>query len=165
MKRNLLPLMFFAAFALLAVAIAVDCVRLARDMQQRVVLADDELGKYEDRLATLLAASPQVTPEVQQAIASYRSANSWQTRHAAYEALVSAFQQTMSDKLDATNPLDRKFMDDAAGAINRRQVAEKPFDAEEAAYQAYLHSWRGTIAQWFSPPAVHDRQLAEREDP
>jgi hypothetical protein len=47
-------------------------------------------------------------------------------------------------------------MDDAAGAINRRQVAEKPFDAEEAAYLAYLASWRGQIAQWFSPTARAD---------
>jgi hypothetical protein len=156
MKRNLLPIIFFAAFALLAIAIAVDCVRLASDAQQRVALADNELGKYEGRLATLLAASPQVTPEVQQAIANYRSANSWQTRHALYEFIVSAFQQTMADKLDATNPLDRKFMDDAAGAINRRQVAEKPFDEEKDAYQAYLHSWRGTIARWFSPTASAD---------
>jgi hypothetical protein len=156
MKRNLLPLMFLAAFALLAIAIAVDCVRLANDAQSRVALADAELIKHETRLANLLDASPQATPEVKEAVANYRSAKTWQARHEAYEALASTFQQTMSDKLDATNPLVRKFMDDTAGAINRREIAEKPFDEEQTAYQAYLASWRGAIARTFSPTARVD---------
>jgi hypothetical protein len=156
MKRNLLPLIFLAAFSLLAVAIAVDCVRLAADAAERTRLADAELIKHETRLAKLLESSPLATPEVKQAVANYRSAKDWPTRHAAYESLTSSFQQSMSGKLDATNPLDRKFMDDMAGAINRRQVAEKPFDQELAAYQAYLNSWRGQIARWFSPVAYAD---------
>lgn len=158
MKRNLLPLMFFAAFALLAIAIAVDCVRLASDAGERVRIADAELIKHETRLATLLDASPHVTPEVKDALANYHSAKGWQERHAAFERLAAAFQQTMSTKLDATNPLDRKFMDDTAGAINRRQVAEKPFDEEFATYQTFLTSWRGQIAQWFSSTAGADAQ-------
>ncbi|MGD9634909.1 MAG: hypothetical protein AB7G28_16975 [Pirellulales bacterium] len=156
MKRNLLPLMFLAAFALLAIAIAVDCVRIAGDYRERVSLADAEVAKQETRLAKLLEASPQVTPEVTAAIASYRGAKDVAERHEAFDALESSFQLTMAGKLDATNPLDRKFMDDATGAINRRQVAEKPFETEEAAYQAYLASWRGQIAQWFSPTARAD---------
>jgi hypothetical protein len=160
MKRNLLPLIFLAAFGLLAVAIAVDCVRLAADARARVRLADDELKKHEDRLATLLAGSPHVTPEVKSAVAAYRTAADASERHAAYDALVTSFQQTMSAAVDATNPLDRKFMDDTAGAINRRQIAEKPFEEESAAYRAYLASWRGTIAQWFSPVARADAKSA-----
>ena len=160
MKRNLLPLVFFAAFALLAVAIAVDCVRLAADARDRVRLADDELKKHEDRLATLLAGSPQVTPEAKSTIATYRTADNPPARHAAYQELVASFRQTMSGAVDATNPLDRKFMDDTAGAINRREIAEKPFDEESAAHQAYLASWRGQIARWFSSTARADFNLA-----
>jgi hypothetical protein len=156
MKRNLLPLMFFAAFALLAIAIAVDCLRLANDARGRVQLADQELQKHEDRLAVLLAASPAATPEVQDAITKSRAADSPQSRRAAYQTMVSKFQQTMAGQLDATNPLTRKFMDDTAGAINRHQIAEKPFDEEQSAYQAYLASWRGQIAQWFSSVAETD---------
>ncbi len=156
MKRNLLPLMFLSAFALLAIAIAVDCVRIAGEYRERVALADAEVAKQEVRLVKLLEGSPQVTPEVTAAIGSYRGAQDWPARHEAFEALAASFQKTMASKLDATNPLDRKFMDDAAGAINRRQVAEKPFDVEEAAYQAYLASWRGQIAQWFSSSARAD---------
>lgn len=150
MKRNLLPLMFLSTFALLAMAIAVDCVRIAGDFRERVALADAELAKQETRLVKLLEASPQVTPEVTAAIASHRDAKDLCERHEAFDTLVARFQQTMASKLDATNPLDRKVMDDVSGAINRRQVAEKPFDEEEAAYQAYLASWRGQIARWFS---------------
>jgi len=160
MKRNLLPMMFLSAFALLAMAIAVDCVRIAGDYQERVALADAELSKQETRLVNLLEASPQVTPEVTAAIASYRDAQDWPARHEAFEALAASVQQTMAGKLDATNPLDRKVMDDVAGAINRRQVAEKPFDEQEAAYQAYLASWRGQIAQWFSSSARADAKIS-----
>jgi hypothetical protein len=152
--------MFLAAFGLLAVAIAVDCVRLAADARERVRMADDELKKHEDRLATLLAGSPQISPEVKTAIAAYRTAADPSTRHAAYEQLVTSFRQTMSGAIDATNPLDRKFMDDTAGAINRREIAEKPFDEESAAHQAYLARWRGQIARWFSSTARADFNLA-----
>ena len=162
MKRNLLPLMFFAAFALLAVAIAVDCVRLAADARDRVRMADDELKKHEVRLTKLLASSPQLSPEVKSAIATHEAAADIPSRHAAYDNVVTSFQKTMSQSLDATNPLDRKFMDDTAGAINRRQVAEKPYNEELAAYQAYLDSWRGQIARWFSTPAASDYQKSTR---
>lgn len=161
MKRNLLPLMFFAAFALLAIAIAVDCVRLADDARGRVLLADQELQKHEDRLAVLLAASPAATPAVKDAIANFRAADNPQARREAYETMVSTFQQTMAGQLDATNPLARKFMDDTAGAINRHQVAEKPYDEEQSAYQAYLASWRGQIATWFSSRARSDLKALE----
>jgi hypothetical protein len=164
MKRNLLPLMFFAAFALLAIAIVVDCVRLADDARARVQLADQELQKHEDRLAVLLAASPAATPEVQDAITNFRAAQDPQSRRDAYQAMVSTFQQTMAGQLDATNPIARKFMDDTAGAINRHQVAEKPYDEEQSAYQKYLASWRGQIAQWFSSIARADRIRAEVAD-
>lgn len=158
--RAILPLMFLAAIALLLVAIAVDCVRIAGNYRERVALADAELVKQETRLVKLLEASPQVTPEVTAAIASYRGAKDLRERREAFDALAASFQQTMAGKLDATDPLERKFMDDAAGAINRRQVAEKPFDIEEAAYQKYLASWRGQIAQWFSRVVRADAKLS-----
>lgn len=160
MKRNLLPIIFLTTFGLLAVAIAVDCVRLAADARDRVRMADDELKKHEDRLATLLAGSPQLSPEVKTALAAYRTADDPTARHTAYQQLVTNFRQTMSQTIDATNPLDRKFMDDTAGAINRREIAEKPFDEEQAAYQAYLASWRGQIARVFSPAARADFKSA-----
>jgi hypothetical protein len=156
MKRYLLPLILLSAFALLAVAIVVDCVRLAGDARGRVEMADGELRKYEERLVTLLAASPQVTPQVTESIAAYRAAKDSTARHAAYQQVVASFRQTMNATADATNPLDRKFMDDTAGAINRREVAEKPYDDEMAKYRAYLGSWRGSLARFFSSTAHAD---------
>lgn len=158
MKRYLLPLILLSAFALLAVAIVIDCVRLAGDARGRVEMADGELRKHEERLVTLLAASPQVTPQVKDAIAAFRAATDLQARHAAYKQVVASFRQTMNGAADATNPLDRKFMDDTAGAINRREVAEQPYDDEMAAYRAYLGSWRGGVARFFSSTAYADSQ-------
>ena len=156
MKRYLLPLILLSAFALLAVAIVVDCVRLAGDARGRVQMADGELRKHEERLVTLLAASPQVTPQVRDAIAAYRAAGDLPARHAAYQQVVAGFRQTMNGAADTTNPLDRKFMDDTAGAINRREIAEQPFDDESAAYRAYLGGWRGGVATLFSSTARAD---------
>ena len=41
-------------------------------------------------------------------------------------------------------------MDDIAGAINRREVAEKQYDVEWAAYREALGGFRGRIARMFS---------------
>jgi hypothetical protein len=153
MKRLLLPLILFAAFALLLVAIAVDCVRLANAAEERVQMADGELVKHETRLVKLLDAAPQATPEVKQAIAEFRAAKDLHSRHEAYESLVGSFQQSMAETIDATNPLNRKFTDDVVGAFNRRQVAVQSYDEEAAAQRAYLKSGRGQIAQMFSSSA------------
>jgi hypothetical protein len=67
----------------------------------------------------------------------------------------------MSASVDPTNPLDRKFMDDIAGAINRREIAEKPFEDEWAAYQEFLNSLRGRVARGFSPQARGDWKQGE----
>ena len=68
----------------------------------------------------------------------------------------------MSGKLDATNPLDRKFMDEADGAINRREVAEKQYDEEASDYLDFLNSWRGSIAKRFYLEATPVRRPASR---
>ena len=47
-------------------------------------------------------------------------------------------------------------MDDVAGAINRREIAEKQYDEESAAYQQFLGSFRGTVAKVFSSRARAD---------
>ena len=81
----------------------------------------------------------------------------------AYDALVASFNKTMSGKIDATNPLDRKLMDEAAGAINRREVAQKQYDNEAGEYLDFLNSWRGNIAKRFYLEAERNvGQQAER---
>ena len=72
----------------------------------------------------------------------------------------------MPAKLDATNPLDRKLMDEAAGAINRRDVAQKQYDEEASDYLDFLNSWRGSIAKRFYLDAErYVSQQAERPLP
>jgi hypothetical protein len=125
-------------------------VRLAGDARYRVSLADQEMQKHELRLVKLLAASSAFSPIVQSAISTYQAADDATTRHKAYEQLVVIFRTNLAGEIDPTNPLDRKFMDDVAGAINRREIAEKQFDEEMAAYQRFLNSRRGVVARWFS---------------
>jgi hypothetical protein len=155
-KSLVVPLALLAMAALLAAAFAADCVRLAAEARERVALADAELAKHERRLAKLLGDSPRVTPEVRAAIAAHESAAEMPARHAAYERLVTSFRQTMPADADPNNPLERKFMDDVAGAINRREIAEKPFETESTAYQSFLQSRLGRVARWFSAQARAD---------
>lgn len=89
-------------------------------------------------------------------LGAYQAAANPHDRHNSYYSLVMSFRKTMSGGVDPTNPLDRKFMDDIAGAINRREVAEKPYDEESVAYMNFLASWRGKLARTFSSRARSD---------
>jgi hypothetical protein len=158
MKKFILPLAILGMGLLLGAAVVADCLRLAADARQRVHLADVEIVKHDIRLVRLLAGAPQVSPEVTAAIAQYASAKGVNARLAAYDAIVAGFQKTMAGNVDPDNPLDRKFMDDTAGAINRREIAEKLFDAEWAAYRKFLGSWKGKVARRFSSQSRADWQ-------
>jgi hypothetical protein len=163
MRKLILPMALLAMAALLGAAVAIDCVRLAADGHSRVLVADGQMATQETRLVNVLANSPKTTPEVQSAISILKSIHGRQARMQAYDGLVASFHKTMSGTVDATNPLDRKFMDEAAGAINRRDVAQKQYDEESAAYQGLLNSWKGRVAKIFSSQARQDvHQDAER---
>jgi hypothetical protein len=149
-KRHLLAAAAIAMLALIAAAFALDCVRLAAQARRRVNLADHELAKHEQRLVKLLTGSAALSPEVELAIAAYQAPASPPARHIAFDQLIAAFRQTMEHALDPTNALERKFMDDVAGAINRREMAEAPYNAEMSAYQAYLSGVRGAVARSLS---------------
>jgi hypothetical protein len=150
MKKLIIPIALLAMAALIGAAMAWDCVRLANEAHHRVELADQELAKHEQRLVKTLSGSTERSPEVEAALKDYAAAWDLKPRHAAYDKLVVSFQQTMSGKIDPTNPLQRKFMDDVAGAINRREIAEKAFDVEWTAYQEFMNSRRGKVAGFFT---------------
>lgn len=149
MKKLIIPVVLLAMACLIGVAMVVDCIRLAGDMRDRVVLADQELAKHEARLVKVLEGLPDQSPEVAAALKDYAAAWDLKARHAAYDKLVAAYQSTMTAKGDVSNPASRKFMDDANGAINRREVAEKQFDAEWQEYEGFMNSRRGRVASRF----------------
>jgi hypothetical protein len=156
MKIHVIAMAMLGMIVLLAAAVAWDSVRMAAEARRRLALADDEMQKHELRLMKLLADSPKVSSEVKAAIGEHQEAASMHARHDAYDKVVRAFRQTMSDAVDPTNPLDRKFMDDIAGAINRRERAEQSYDQESAGYQSALTGFRGHIARLLSPQARAD---------
>jgi hypothetical protein len=149
-KRYLVAIAAFGMLALIAAAFVLDCVRLAEQAHRRVDLADQELAKHEQRLVKLLTGSSALSSDVQLAINAYQAADILSARHIAFDQLLTTFRQTMNQTVDPTNVLDRKLMDDLAGAINRREIAESPYEAEMSAYQDYLSGSRGAVARWFS---------------
>ena len=156
MKRLILPLALLAMAALLGAAAAWDCVRLAADARRRVELADQEMQKHELRLIKRVSGPPQLSSEVQTAIEKYQGARDRAARHDAYDEFVASFRKSSTAKIDPTNPLDRKLMDDIAGADNRREIAQKQYDEELAAYRRFLQSARGRVARWFSSQSRRD---------
>ena len=156
MRKLILPLAILAMAALLGGAVAVDCVRLALDGHSRVLAADGQMAAQEIRLVNALNNSAKKTPEVESSITNMKSIHDRRARIEAYDSLVATFRNTLSGKIDPTNPLDRKFMDEAAGAINRRDVAQKQYDEEWTVYHKYLNSWRGRVARVFSSQARLD---------
>ena len=149
MKKLIIPAALLAMAVFIGAAFVFDCVRLASAAHDRVELADHEMAKHEARLVKTLEGFNKRTPEVDEALQEYAETWEIEPRHAAYDKLVASFQKTMAGKVDPTNPLERKFMDDVAGAINRRQIAEKQFDVEWAAYEEFLKSRRGKVASEF----------------
>jgi hypothetical protein len=156
MKKLIIPLAILAMGLLLGAAVVADCLRLAADARERVALADAEIEKHERRLVKLLDGWAEKSPVVAAAIATFEAADGPTARNEAYERLVASFHQSEPKDLDPTNPLDRKFMDDTAGAINRHEVAQKPYDEESAAYRQFLASWKGAVARRFSSQARAD---------
>jgi hypothetical protein len=155
-KKLILPLGIAAMLLLIGAAVVWDCLLLDADARHRVALADGELKKHEERLVKLLLGSPKSSPEVTTAITVWEQAKDIPTRHAAYEDIVAAFRKTMFDDFDPNNTLDRKFADDVAGAINRREVAQKPYDEERALYQNFLNSINGAIVRQFNTQSQKD---------
>jgi len=153
MKRLIIPLAILAMGLLLAAAVVTDCLRLAADARERVAMADAEVEKHERRLAKLLDGWEEKSPVVAAAIATFEAADGPEARNEAYERLVASFRQSAPTDVDPTNPLDRKFMDDTAGAINRREIAQKPYEVELATYRRFLAGWRGAVARRFSSQA------------
>ncbi len=162
MKIRVIALAILGMIVLLASAVAWDSVRMAAEARRRLALADEELRKHESRLMRLLADSPKVSSEVKAAIGAHQEATSMQARHDAYQSVVGAFRQTMSSAVDPTNPLDRKFMDDIAGTINRRERAEQSYDQEAAGYQSALDGFRGRIARLLSSQARADLKAEDQ---
>jgi hypothetical protein len=165
MKKSVIFTAIGVMLLLLLAAVVWDSLRFVSSARHRVSLADLEMQTQEVRLLKLLVNSPQASPEMKSAAHEYNSAVPPPIRRAAYDKLVASFQQTMSEKVDPTNPLDRRFMDDIAGAINRREVAEKQYDVEWVAYREALGGFRGRIARMFSAQARQDWSPDDQRSP
>jgi hypothetical protein len=161
MKKSVIFVALGVMAILLAAAVIWDSLRYANNAHERVMVADGEMRKQERRLIDLVAGSAGVTPEVKAAIAAYQEGESPSLRREAYDKLVTSFRQTMSATVDPTDPLGRKFADEIAGAINRREVAQKQYDAEWAAYHDALSSFRGRVARLFFGQARADWEASK----
>lgn len=135
---------------LVAGAFIWDCVRLDRQFSAQLDAVDGEMLKHEDRLITAVQGMPQVPNDVNAAIENYRAAQGRENRHAAYAALKATTERSLTTLLDPTNPLSRRVMDDVAGAINRRTVAEKPYADAVSDYQRWQNTFRGRVASNFT---------------
>jgi hypothetical protein len=162
MKKLVLPSAIVLMMVFIAAAYTWDSVRAAAAARHRVDLADQEMQNHEQRLVKLLEEHPKATPEVKAAVASFHSgASTPEQRREAYAQVVASFKSTMAGQIDATDPLDRKFMDDIAGAMNRREVAQKQYEEESNAYQRFTGGFRGRLAGLLSPSASVDESSAE----
>lgn len=167
MKKLVIPGALVAMLVLLAGAFVLDCLRYAASARHRVALADDEMRKYEQRLVGLLSAGQGTSLELQAALSAYNeAAGSMHNRHAAYRKLATLALSFPGGKADANDTLARKRMDDIAGAINRRDVAEKQYEVEAAEYKKFLDGLMGSVAKTFSSQARADaRPMLTAEAP
>src|SRR3982751_616503 len=99
MRKLIVPLALLLMAVLLGFAVVRDCVRLAADRNNRVLVADGDMVTQEMRLVDILSNSPKATSEVHEAISSLKSIHGRQARIQAYDALVASFNKTMSGKI------------------------------------------------------------------
>ncbi len=156
MKKSYLILALAAMALLVFAAFTWDSVRRVDQARRRMEMADSDMRTNEQRLIKLLSGTPDVGAKLQSAVEAYEAAGDIPTRHDAYDELVARFRQVGPSEIDATNPLDRKFMDDIAGAINRREVSQKEYEIEHAAYRKSLDGFRGSLARIFSSQSRED---------
>ncbi len=156
MKKSVLLLALATMALLVFAAFAWDSVRHVDKMRRRMETADSDMRTHEQRLIKLLTGTPDVGAKLQPAVEAYEAAGDISTRHDAYDELVARFRQVGPSEVDATNPLDRKFMDDIAGAINRREVSQRQYEIELDAYRKSLDGFRGRLARIFSSQSRED---------
>jgi hypothetical protein len=79
---------------------------------------------------------------VKSAIQAYNAATTPEERRGAYDELVAATQQAITSQPPITTTKD-----DIAGAINRRVVAERPFNEVKEEYDRWLKTPRGRLGE------------------
>jgi len=124
-----------------------DCARLVRVADDAVAEADREVRRHEERLLSALAGFDDDAPELRHAAAAYRDAHGGVARRRAYGDVVAAARRVLLARNDPTDPLARRFADDVAGALNRRDVADRHFDEVVAACRALSGSFRGRLGR------------------
>jgi hypothetical protein len=153
MKKKVVVIGAISLLGLLAIAFTWDCIRYVHRARLRVDLADAEMRKQEQRLLALIEGLPGAEPELASAIATYQAAAESADRQKAFDALLSTFRRVGPAEVDPEHPLNRQYMDDVAGAINRRDVARRQYDAEVEAFDNTLAGFRGRIGSLFSSPS------------
>jgi hypothetical protein len=144
----------FMALVILA-AFAWDSLRHLERARRTLEQADAEMRVHEERLIGLVIGTSD-SPELKAAIEAYQSAPDRAARIDAFETLIARFRQTSAKEIDPTHPLDRKFMDDIAGTINRHEVARRQYDLQADAYQHALAGLRGRVGRILSSKARDD---------
>jgi hypothetical protein len=133
---------------LAAAAFVWDSARALSSADAAVEERDAYLKAQEERFISLLASLPEQGPELPRIISEYKQSPDRRTRHAAFEKLVAASQKQMFAEVDPTDPLKRRFADDFAGALNRRQIGKGFFDQAVAEYDALAQTTRGKAGRW-----------------
>lgn len=142
MRKLILVIAVLVMGAIMAGAFAMDSVRLTLAAREQVANADDALKTAEIRLVRTLSAWGDAPESVKSAIQAYNAATTPEERRGAYDELVAATQQAITSQPPITTTKD-----DIAGAINRRVVAERPFNEVKEEYDRWLKTPRGRLGE------------------
>lgn len=140
MRKLILVIAVFVMGGIIVGAFAMDSVRLTLAARERVADADEALKTAEIRLVRTLSAWGDAPESVRSAIQAYQAAKTPEERRGAYDGLVAATLQAITSQ-----PPIATTKDDIAGAINRRVVAERPFNEVKEEYDRWLKTTRGRL--------------------
>lgn len=128
---------------LLSCAVWIDCHSLLKSARKEVSAIDLELKKQEERYLQALAETNTTSASVRSLLENYRSALSATERKKIFSEIRI---QLSSRPFDASDPTQRRLIDQMNGALNRLSLLEQPYSRAIEEYLTLCKSWKGQVA-------------------
>lgn len=135
---------------LLILALCFDSASEIQAVRSQLETVDTELKLHEERYLREISSFPNIPGELTESIQRYRTTDTISARHRLFNDLTTQAQRFLLGRDPSSNQLERKMLDEMAGALNRRQIAERHFQEALQECKRVQSSWRGTLGGVFS---------------
>jgi len=138
---------FFIWILWLVAAFSADSCWLNHRLHSAALEIDRELMRHEDKLITLIQSTNRGSPQFIAAYEACKRTDDISGRHLGFTNIIIDIGQ---QAFDVDHPIERRYADEYAGALNRRQVAMRHYTEAAIEYNQVTAGLRGSIARFFT---------------